>query len=438
MKRLFLPLSLLLLCLPLTLAAQSAPWSLDDCIDYAMQHNPSLMHRGVEYSLREESLKEASNSRVPVISAGAQETFHMGNTLIMYSIDENLTMSLTQIGAALEMPLITGGRIPNTRTAEEYALKSAAENIAVSKLNLRIRVSAAYLQLLCDKSRQEMAVEQVALCKEQLRSVSKMVDEGVRTGADLSETKAELSAAEHSLTAAEGAVGISKLALAGIMGLEDDSAFDIVAIEGAVTDDDSAPLLPMLENLDNHPAVLSAQYAISSAEYRAKAARGAYYPQLSLFANYNNYFYFPIGAPGIHVGSQLGGNGWGALGLKLAIPILNTSTRAQASKAKLAIEDARVTLAETRMELSRQIREAYFQTITARERYSSALKTEAASKEAYQYRQKTFDAGLATVYELNQSRLQWVSACSQTLQSKYEYLLRKRILAYYNVYGEEN
>ena len=434
MKRSFL-LSLALLALPLLTFAQ--PWTIDDCVEYAIVHNPEILHRQLQYENQKEILNEATVTRAPVISLGLQETMHTGNALIMYSVDENLTMSLTQVAANLEMPLLTGGYIPNTKTAEQYSLKAAAENITVSKINTRIRVAAAYLQLLNNMSQEQIAKEQVDLCQEQLQNVQRLVDEGKRTNADLAEARSALSSAEHMYTAANGNTIVSRVDLVNLIGLDDETGFEIQELNDKVEETETVPLLPLLSNIENHPSVLSAKYNMTSAEYRARAARGALYPQLSLFANYNNYFYLPIGYKEFHIGSQLGSNGWGAFGLKLAVPILDLTTKKQVSRSWLAFNDARVMLDESRKEISKQFREAYYQTLTARDRYNSAVKAESAALESYEYQKRMYDVGRSTTYDLDQSRLKWFAASEEAVRSKYEYLLRNKILEFYSSYTEE-
>ena len=424
----------LLLALPLFSFGQT--WSINECIDYALIHNPEILHRQLQYDNQKEVLNEAAITRVPVISVGVQETIHTGNTLIMYSVDENLTMSLTQVAASLEMPLFTAGSISNSKTAEQYTLKAAAENISVSKINVKIRVAAAYMQLLNDISQEQISKEQVDLCQEQLQNIIRLVEEGKRTNADLAEARSALSSAEHMYTAAKGNTIISKVDLINLIGLDDDGDFEIEQMDDSVEDTDPMPLLPMLGNIDNYPTVLAARFNMTSAEYRQKAAAGALYPQVSLFANYNNYFYLPFGIKDgkeeFHLGSQLGMNGWGALGLKLAIPILNLSTNRKVTRAKIAYNDAQVTLDESRKEVSKQLREAYYQTLTAKERYTSASKAESAAYEAYDYQKKMYDVGRSTTYDLDQSRLKWFAASEEVIRAKYEYILRNKVLEYYN------
>lgn len=403
-------------------------WTLERCIEYATTHSPDILHRQLSYDLRGEELREASTRRIPTISLGAQETLHAGNALLMYGVDQNIAMSLTQLAASAEMPLLSGGVIPNTRAAHSYALKAAGEDIALSKMNIAIRVSAAYLQLLCSRSSEQIAARQVAQCSEQVEKVGKLIRDGVRTPSDLSAARSALRNAEYQHTAARGNTILSRVELANIMGLDDEGGFDVVDLPGEPGEGNLIPA-PSLEGLEEHPAVLAARYNLSSAEFRVKAALGNYRPQLSLFANYNHYFVVPFGSQDLDIGSP--SDGWGAVGLKLVVPILNPSTPRTVAKARLALNDARVTLDQSRLEMSRRIREAYYQALTASERYSSALKAEEAAQEAYDYQKKMFDGGRATTYDLEESRLRWFSASEECNRAKYECLLKEKILGYY-------
>ncbi len=421
-------LLLLLLSLWALPAPGQEPWTLERCIEYATEHSPEILHRQIRYDMSRENLQEASGKRVPTIGIGAQETIHAGNALLMYGVDQSLAMSLTQLAATMEMPLLTGGALPANKAAEESAMKAAGEDIALSKMNMAIRVSAAYLQVLCSRSSEEIASRQVLHCEDQVKKVTKLVDDGMRTPADLSEARAALRDAQYRHTAAKGNTVLAKVELSNVMGLADESGFDVVDLPEGEGEGSLIPA-PSFEGLENHPAILAAKYNLNSAEFKVKAAKGAYRPQLSLFANYNHYFAAPLGAQAIQIGSL--SDGWGAVGLKLTVPILNVTTPRQVAKARLALSDAQVTLDQSRMEMSRRIREAYYQALTAGEKYASAIKAEEAAKEAFDYQTKMFDAGRVTSYDLEESRLRWVSASEECNRSKYESLLRERILGYY-------
>ena len=48
-----------------------------------------------------------------------------------------------------------------------------------------------------------------------------------------------------------------------------------------------------------------------------------------------------------------------------------------------------------------------------------------------------YDVGRSTTYDLDQSRLQWFAASEEAIRSKYEYLLRNKILEFYTNYSQK-
>ena len=434
MKRLFIPLLALLVAVPVS--AQT--WSLDNCIDYALEHNPTILHSQVQYDIQNSVVSEATGARVPIIKIGAQETFHAGNLQMMYGIDGNAVMGLTQMAASFEMPLLTGGAIPNRNSAEKSSLKVAEENIAVSRLNVKIKVAAAYMQLLNDLNMERIALEQMQLCKKQLDYVTQLVEGGRRTQADLSEAKSSLSTSEFAYTEAKGNTAISKLALINLLGLDSQSPFEVEELSDNVEGVKNLALMDIIADIDRHPAVMSAKYNLESAGYREKAVRGGIYPQISLFANYNNYFFLPIGTSDYpKVSEQLAKYGWGAVGLKLSIPIIDIVSKRKVKTAKLGISNAQITLDESRKNVTMQMSESYCQTVVSKDRYFSAQNAEDAAHKAYESQKALYDAGRSTSFDLEQSRLKWFKAGQTTIRSKYEYILRSKILEYYNIATEE-
>ena len=74
------------------------------------------------------------------------------------------------------------------------------------------------------------------------------------------------------------------------------------------------------------------------------------------------------------------------------------------------------------------ISQAWQGTVTAHKRYEAEIKAEESSALAYRYVLKRYDAGMATLFDLNQSRQQWFTASENALRMKFEFLIRKKIL----------
>ena len=120
---------------------------------------------------------------------------------------------------------------------------------------------------------------------------------------------------------------------------------------------------------------------------------------------------------------------FGYVGLRLSIPIFNAfETRARIRTAKVHLEDARLAHNDARQRINKDIRQAWQAALTASRRYEAEIRSEESSALAYRYAQKRYDAGMATLFDLNQIRQQWFTASENALRMKYEYLIRKRIL----------
>ena len=59
-----------LLCAPLGVSAQRA-WTLQECIDYALEHNISVRQSGLSVEQKEVDLNTAVSRRLPGVSAKA-------------------------------------------------------------------------------------------------------------------------------------------------------------------------------------------------------------------------------------------------------------------------------------------------------------------------------------------------------------------------------
>ena len=69
-----------LLC-GLSARAQQGPWSLSDCIDYALEHNLSVRQSALQVEQSEVELNTAQNRRLPSVSASASENLSFGRGL---------------------------------------------------------------------------------------------------------------------------------------------------------------------------------------------------------------------------------------------------------------------------------------------------------------------------------------------------------------------
>ena len=65
----------------LSAQAQQGPWSLADCINYALEHNLTVQQSALTVEQREVELNTAQNRRLPAFSASASESLSFGRGL---------------------------------------------------------------------------------------------------------------------------------------------------------------------------------------------------------------------------------------------------------------------------------------------------------------------------------------------------------------------
>ena len=132
-------------------------------------------------------------------------------------------------------------------------------------------------------------------------------------------------------------------------------------------------------------------------------------------------------------GKQLDLNGSEYVGLSVNIPIFNRfSTRNSVRQARLQIASQNWQLLEARQNLNKEIQQAYWNAAKARDSYFSAQKAAESTTIAYKYEAERFAAGRSTSLDMQNARAKLEKSLRDELQSKCEYLIRVKILEFYN------
>jgi outer membrane protein len=171
------------------------------------------------------------------------------------------------------------------------------------------------------------------------------------------------------------------------------------------------------------------QYQIESSEKEMLMAKSQFYPSLSFGANMGTGYYKMSGRDNDPLGTQLRNNMSNSLGFSLRIPIFNKfQVRNNVHSAELAIANTRLEMDKTKLELRKQIEQAYYNAVGAKSRWEAAQKSVTASDEAYRFAEQKFENGRANAYELFLAKNNQTQALGEEAQAKYEYAFRLKIL----------
>jgi outer membrane protein len=192
-------------------------------------------------------------------------------------------------------------------------------------------------------------------------------------------------------------------------------------------------------------------------------ARSGYYPSVSFFASWNSRYmdrekivgarinpdrpYRIIGiteqshenvlAPNLQYVTgppdsyftQLADNQGTAFGFNVNIPLFNRfRVRRQVEKAALEVEKASLAEQTEKRDTENNIRKLYADVLHAREKMKAALKNKEAAETAFEYASEKLEAGLISPYDLENSKSRKISAETQYISAKYEYMLKLKLL----------
>ena len=170
---------LLLLALNFNFSLAQKQWSLEKCIQRAI--NNSVLIRQGEVAIQQSELSSIANkySRYPDLNASSSFGYSFGltidpttNSFINNSAGTN-TWSLNS-----SVVLYNGGRINNTIEQAAYDIKSAKADMQQNEYEIALGVANAYLNILLAEEQLLNATKQMELTETQLKQTEKLIQVG--------------------------------------------------------------------------------------------------------------------------------------------------------------------------------------------------------------------------------------------------------------------
>lgn len=412
-------------------------WSLEQCLRYAEEHNLNILQQKLQVESRESSLTTDKLAALPAVNLSADQQFSFGRATGLDNIIVNRSQANTSFGASANLPIFTGLRMTNQVKADKFNLQAALADLEKSKEDLRLNVTAYYLQALYAKAIVSIAEEQVALSEEQVATTRKMVENGKKAESELYDNLAALSADRQQLTESRSQERLALLDLAQLLMIENVAAFDIAPLD---VNSEALGQMALMQNPDSayahsvsvRPEIAAQQYRLESSKANIRVAQSGWYPTLSFSAWYGTGYYHLYDGDNNPFGNQLKNNGSTAVGFSLNIPVFDRlSTRNNVRQAKISAAAQELELESTRQSLLKTIQTAYYNALAAHDKLQSARATQEASAVAYTYAQKRYDSGKASAYDLQQAKTRLQKSQVEATQALFEFVLRHQIFCFY-------
>ena len=421
----------------LDVLAETKLWNLRECCDYAVANNISIKQQENTRRKQELQLSTAKNSRLPDLSASANQNFSFGRGLTSENTYSNTNTSSTSFSLGTSVPIFTGFQIPNQIKLNQLNLEAATADLEKAKNDIRMQVAQAYVQILYDMEIADVAYRQIAIDSAQVARLQAFVDNGKAAEAELSQQKATLANSRLTATQADNNTRVAILALTQLLELPSPEGFAIVRPNlsdfSELSDySDVTPDAIYAEAIGIKPEILSQQLKLKGTEHSIKIAQAGNYPTLSLSGGLGTNYYTTSGFNNDAFGTQLKNNFSQYIGLNLSVPIFNRfQTRNNIRSARIDQENQQLALDNTKKTLYKEIQQVYYNALNAKAKEKASQQAVTTANDAFHLTQAKYENGKATITEFNEAKNNYLKSESDLVQARYENIYQQALIAFY-------
>ena len=425
MKKGFL---LLALMTSLGVSAQKQ-WTLDDCINYAMQHNIDLQQVRLTQKSATEDVKQSKAALLPTLSASTNQSVNY-DPWDEFSTDKVSYNGTYTINA--QWTVWNGGQNTNQLKLNKLREKDSNLTVLESSNSVQEAIAKLYVQILYQKEAIEVNRQSLETSKKNEERGQQMVEVGQMSKADLAQLTAQRATSEYNVVEAETQLSNYKLQLKRLLELTGVMEFDIAST--AASDNQALTEVPALQEvyetaLLQRPEIQSAQLGIESSKLQLKIAKAGWMPSVNMTGNVGTSTFT---SSSNSWGKQMKTNFGTSAGVGITLPLFDgRKTKTNVQKALIAQEQAQLTLKNEQDNLFETIEGYWLNAINNQQKFRSAVASVDSEQESYDLLQEQFNLGMKNIVELLAGKDKLLQAQQNKLQSKYLTILNLQLLKFY-------
>lgn len=428
----------LFLAASLGLSAQArerqVPWSLRDCIDYALEHNITVRQQEISVAQSEIDLNTSENSRLPGVSASASENFSFGRGLTADNTYDNSNTTSTGFNIGADVPVFQGFRIRNDIALKKLNLAAASADLDRIRDNISVQVAQAYVQILYNMEILDVASNQVGIDSLQVERLEAMMENGKASAAQVAQQKSALAQSRYSVTQARNNLDLAILDLTQLLELPSPEGFSVVrpSAESLTPSIIDTPESVYAAAVGIKPSVQAEETRLDAAQTQISLAKSYRLPSMSLSGGVGSNYYTSSNRGSSSFSQQMKNNFSQFLGLSLSVPIFSRfATRNSIRNSQLNYRKQELQLESVKKSLYKEIQQAYANAVASQSRYLSSMEASASAEESFELIQARYENGKANITEFNEAKNTMVKAQSDLVQAQFQNYYNSKILDFY-------
>lgn len=420
-------------------------WTLQECLQYALDNNLDLKKKALDVKLSKADKVQSYFEMVPTISVSSNYArvdglaYNYNATPAKY---ENAIVINGDASLSGEVTLFHGFALVNDARAAQYDYERAKADLAVEQKNLSLRIMVKYIDVLFKRDLYFAAKQQSEISQQHLLKGTETYNLGGISNAEYLELKAQYSRNIADEVSYRNQYEQNKIELAQYLDVDSVLTFDVAT--PSFLDSISTLELPAIDSVltnsrNQFPEMKVVDKTVRVREMSYYAALGRITPRF--YAGYNYSTWIADNAynqetskfyPDYSYRSQMDNNLKNIIYVGVSIPILNKFTAQTAlAKSKINLKNAKFSYEQTDNAVTKELMNSYLETNGAWSNYQAAKEKFDATSAAWDAAKEKFELGGVSSIDLGIARKNQFEAETNLINSKYNFVLRKKILDYY-------
>ena len=417
--------------------AQAQRLTLDECMRYAVENSTTVGQKSLALDDRKANHTEAVASLFPSIngSVGGAVNFGRGIDPATNSYT-NVTTFSNSYGISGSLTLFDGLQSINTMRAAKVARNMGTTEVEIARDEVAMQTMSAYMDVVYYTEAVTIAREQLEASRKTLELVRRQESLGTKSAADVAEIESQEANYDYLLTTEENNLALAYIRLREVMNYPQGEQLEIetnINLEALPTATSEQALIEYA--LENNPRIAASRFATEQSRLNLAKAKGAYSPSLYLYGGYNTSYYIDFDNKALYdpFGTQFRNNRGGYVQVALSIPIFNgLSARSSKRRAQNAYRSAQLEEIAVQRAVESEVSQAWQEMQGFGKQYVQGQKKVSASQLAYDGAAKKFENGLISALDLQTAANTLLQAKSDKLRARLQYIIKTRMVDYYN------
>ena len=411
--------------------------TLDECMRYAVEHSPAVRRQDYTNRSYRQDYIESVAALVPSVSGTVGASTSFGRSVDpetnTYTDVSNFDNSYSLSG---QMPVFAGLTRINTFRAARVMRSQGVEELQLARDEIALKTMEAYFDVVYYTESVRLAREQLETSTAELAKSRKLFELGLKSAADVAEVESQCASDDYLVTQQENNLALAEIALSEAMNYPADRLLRIVTDPPVETPAGVAPFDEVLDYaLENNPKAVAARHDVRHSRLQFSIAKGNLYPSLYVGGGYSTNFFMSLDDRSLYASfpDQFRDNRGYYVSAQLSIPIFGgLSRRTSVNRARNSWRIAEQNRIETLRTLQSEVAQAYQQMLGYGKEFVQASKKSDAAQLAYEAVSGKYERGMVSALDLQTAADRLLEARSERLRARLKYIVKVRLVAYYN------